>query len=256
MRWFKAGYQTGDVKKGINAAMQIFGKEYLTIDRSEGYIGVLVDDLVTKENFEPYRMMTSRAEYRLLLRQDNADIRLRGKGHDVGLISDEKYERLLEKERLIDEEVKRLKEKTVGANAAMQAFMEKSGSSPLKTATSLAELICRPEFNYESIAEIDPERKPLPADVIEQVEITIRYEGYINRQQRQVEQFKKLEKKLIPADIDYDDVSSLRLEARQKLQKFRPVNIGQASRIGGVNPADISVLIIYLDSMVRGKDND
>ena len=239
---------------GINSAMQILGKDYLTIDRSEGYIGVLVDDLVTKENFEPYRMMTSRAEYRLLLRQDNADIRLRRKGHDVGLISDEKYERLKEKERLIEEEVKRLKNTKVGANSTMQAFMEKMGSTSLKTATSLAELICRPEFNYDNIAEIDTGRTILPKDVIEQVEITIRYEGYIERQYRQVEQFKKLEKKLIPHDIDYNDVSSLRLEARQKLEKFRPVNIGQASRIGGVNPADISVLIIYLDSLVKGKE--
>ena len=239
---------------GINSAMQIFGKEYLSIDRSEGYIGVLVDDLVTKENFEPYRMMTSRAEYRLLLRQDNADLRLRAKGHEVGLISDEKYEKLLEKEKMIEEEVLRLKGTKVGANSSMQAFMEKMGSTSLKTATSLAELICRPEFNYDNIAEIDTERQPLPKDVIEQVEITIRYEGYISRQQRQVDQFKKLEKKLIPHDIDYNDVSSLRLEARQKLEKFRPVNIGQASRIGGVNPADISVLIIYLDSLVRGNE--
>ena len=241
---------------GINSAMQIFGKDYLTIDRSEGYIGVLVDDLVTKENFEPYRMMTSRSEYRLLLRQDNADLRLRFKGHEVGLISDEKYERLLIKKKQIEEEVARLKNTTVGANKTIQAFMEKNGSSSLKTATSLAELICRPEFTYENISEIDTDRKELPLDVIEQVEITIRYEGYINRQERQVEQFKKLEKKLIPADINYDDVSSLRLEARQKLEKFRPTNIGQASRIGGVNPADVSVLIIYLDSLHRGTNND
>ncbi len=241
---------------GVNAAMQIQGKEYLSIDRSEGYIGVLVDDLVTKENFEPYRMMTSRAEYRLLLRQDNADLRLRGKGHEVGLISDEKYDMLLEKERLIEQEVQRLKNTTVGANAKIQAFMEKNGSAPLKTATSLAELICRPEFNYSNIAEIDTDRKELPANVVEQVEITIRYEGYIERQHRQVEQFKKLEKRLIPSDINYDDVSSLRLEARQKLEKFRPVNIGQASRIGGVNPADVSVLLIYLDSISRGNANE
>ena len=238
---------------GINAAMQIFGKEYLSIDRSEGYIGVLVDDLVTKENFEPYRMMTSRAEYRLLLRQDNADIRLRHKGYEIGLIDEERNNKLILKEKLIEEEVARLKETTVGANSRIQEFMERMGSTPLKTATSLAELICRPELNYENIYEIDPERKPLPEDVIEQVEITIRYEGYINRQQRQVEQFKKLEKRLIPDDINYDDVSSLRLEARQKLEKFRPTNIGQASRIGGVNPADVSVLLIYLDSIGRGN---
>lgn len=241
---------------GINSAMQIFGRDYLSIDRSEGYIGVLVDDLVTKENFEPYRMMTSRAEYRLLLRQDNADIRLRHKGYEVGLIDKERNDRLLEKEKLISEEIARLKKTVVGANAAIQSFLEKAGSTPLKTATSLAELICRPELNYNNIEEIDPGRNILPLDVIEQVEITIRYEGYIDRQKRQVEQFKKLEKKLIPDDIDYNDVSSLRLEARQKLEKFRPVNIGQASRIGGVNPADISVLIIYLDSIIRGGQDE
>lgn len=241
---------------GINASMQILGKPYLTIDRSEGYIGVLVDDLVTKENLEPYRMMTSRAEYRLLLRQDNADIRLRKKGYEIGLIDQARYDKLVSKIEAIENEVKRLKITVVGANSKMQAFMEKNGSSPLKTATSLAELICRPEFSYETIAEIDTDRKELPSDVIEQVEITIRYEGYINRQERQVEQFKKLEKKLIPVDIDYNDVGSLRLEARQKLEKFRPTNIGQASRIGGVNPADISVLLIYLDSLYRGNKDE
>lgn len=241
---------------GINASMQILGKPYLTIDRSEGYIGVLVDDLVTKENLEPYRMMTSRAEYRLLLRQDNADIRLRKKGYEIGLIDQARYDKLVSKIEAIENEVKRLKNTVVGANSKMQAFMEKNGSSPLKTATSLAELICRPEFSYGTIAEIDTDRKELPSDVIEQVEITIRYEGYINRQERQVEQFKKLEKKLIPVDIDYNDVGSLRLEARQKLEKFRPTNIGQASRIGGVNPADISVLLIYLDSLYRGNKDE
>ena len=241
---------------GINAAMQIFDKPYLEIDRSEGYIGVLVDDLVTKENLEPYRMMTSRAEYRLLLRQDNADIRLRKKGYEVGLIDEERYNKLVDKIDAINREVDRLKKTTVGANARIQKFMEEHGSSTLKTATSLAELICRPEFNYDSLAEIDSERNELPKDVIEQVEITIRYEGYIQRQERQVEQFKKLEKRLIPDDINYDDVSSLRLEARQKLEKFRPKNIGQASRIGGVNPADVSVLIIYLDSINRGNSDE
>ncbi len=200
--------------------------------------------------------MTSRAEYRLLLRQDNADLRLRGKGYEVGLISKDKYDALIKKQELIDAEVERLKSTKIGANQTIQAFMEKNESSPLKTATSLAELICRPEFNYDNIEEIDPNRQPLPSDVKEQVEITIRYEGYIDRQLRQVEQFKKLEKKLIPADINYDDVSSLRLEARQKLEKFRPTNIGQASRIGGVNPADITVLIIYLDSLRRGQANE
>lgn len=201
-------------------------------------------------------MMTSRAEYRLLLRQDNADIRLRKKGYEVGLISEDKYNRLTDKIDKIAKEVERLKNTTVGANATIQKFMEDNGSSPLKTATSLAELICRPEFSYETLAPIDKERPVLSKEVIEQVEITIRYEGYINRQERQVEQFKKLEKKLIPADIDYSDVSSLRLEARQKLEKFRPTNIGQASRIGGVNPADVSVLLIYLDSIYRGKNDE
>jgi tRNA uridine 5-carboxymethylaminomethyl modification enzyme len=200
--------------------------------------------------------MTSRAEYRLLLRQDNADLRLRAKGYEVGLISQEKYDDLLNKQELIVKEVERLKNTKVGANPTIQAFMEKNDSTPLKTATSLAELICRPEFNYDNIEEIDPERQELPAAVKEQVEITIRYEGYIGRQLRQVEQFKKLEKKLIPADIDYSDVSSLRIEARQKLEKFRPTNIGQASRIGGVNPADITVLVIYLDSLKRGQSNE
>ncbi|WP_027208996.1 tRNA uridine-5-carboxymethylaminomethyl(34) synthesis enzyme MnmG [Butyrivibrio hungatei] len=241
---------------GINAVMQIENRPYLSIDRSEGYIGVLVDDLVTKENLEPYRMMTSRAEYRLLLRQDNADIRLRGKGHEVGLIDDERYNKLLNKIELTTKEVERLKSINIGANSKIQDFLTRCGSTPLKTAVSLAELLCRPEMTYDMIAEIDPDRPDLPKDVIEQVEITIRYEGYINRQERQVEQFKKLERKLIPADIDYNDVSSLRLEARQKLEKFRPVNIGQASRIGGVNPADVSVLIIYLDSLNRGKQNE
>ncbi len=241
---------------GINAAMEIFNKPSLYIDRSEGYIGVLVDDLVTKENLEPYRMMTSRAEYRLLLRQDNADIRLRKKGYEIGLIDQERYDRLVNKIDAIEKEVTRLKNTIVGANEKIQEFMEKSGSTSLKTATSLAELICRPEFSYESLAEIDKDRIELPKDVIEQVEITIRYEGYINRQERQVEQFKKLEKKLIPVDINYDDVGSLRLEARQKLEKFRPTNIGQASRIGGVNPADVSVLLIYLDSLYRGNKDE
>ena len=241
---------------GINASMQILNRPYLNIDRSEGYIGVLIDDLVTKENLEPYRMMTSRAEYRLLLRQDNADIRLRGKGHDVGLIDDERYNKLLQKIELINNEVARLKSTTVGANPTIQKFMQEHNSSPLKTATSLAELICRPEFSYEALKDLDEKRVVLPDDVIEQVEISIRYEGYINRQERQVEQFKKLEKKMIPSDINYDDVSSLRLEARQKLKKFSPTNIGQASRIGGVNPADISVLIIYLDSIYRGQNNE
>ncbi|WP_026524503.1 tRNA uridine-5-carboxymethylaminomethyl(34) synthesis enzyme MnmG [Butyrivibrio sp. MB2005] len=236
----------------INACMQILGKPYLSIDRSEGYIGVLVDDLVTKDNLEPYRMMTSRAEYRLLLRQDNADIRLRKKGYEVGLISEEKYNALILKEKQIQEETERLKSIKVGANATIQEFMDKHESPRLKTAVSLAELICRPELNYQNISDIDPDRPDLPLDVIEQVEINIKYEGYIERQQRQVDKFKKTEKKIIPVDIDYDDVISLRLEARQNLKKFRPVNVGQASRISGVNPADISVLLVYLENYNRG----
>lgn len=237
---------------GVNAAMSILGKPPLTIDRSEGYIGVLIDDLVTKDNREPYRMMTSRAEYRLLLRQDNADLRLRKKGYEAGLISEEEYQALLEKERLIDREVERLKGTSVGANREIQNFLEAHGSSPLKTAASLAELLCRPELSYEVLGEIDRGREALPAAVLEQVEIEIKYEGYILRQKRQVEQFRKMEKKLIPQDMDYDQVSSLRLEARQHLKLFRPSSIGQASRISGVSPADISVLLVYMERY--GKD--
>lgn len=232
---------------GINAAMSILEKEPLILDRSESYIGVLIDDLVTKDNMEPYRMMTSRAEYRLLLRQDNADLRLRKKGYEIGLVSEEQYQRLLVKEQSINREIHRLKSCMLGANQEIQLFLERHGSSGLKTASSLAELICRPELNYSVLAEIDPGREPLPEDVIEQVEIEIKYEGYILRQLRQVEQYKKMEKKKIPQDIDYDDIPSLRLEARQKLKTFQPVSVGQASRISGVSPADISVLLVYLE---------
>ena len=232
---------------GINAAMKILGKDPFILDRSESYIGVLIDDLVTNDNREPYRMMTSRAEYRLLLRQDNADLRLREKGYKVGLISEEQYTNLLEKKRLINEEIERLKNTSVGANKEIQEFLESKGSSSLKTAATLAELICRPELSYEMIKEIDKERKPLPDAVKEQVEIEIKYEGYIVRQKNQVEQYKKLEKKIIPEDFDYDKIPSLRIEARQKLKMFKPVSIGQASRISGVSPADISVLIVYLE---------
>ncbi len=243
---------------GINAGMSVLGKEPLVLDRSESYIGVLIDDLVTKDNFEPYRMMTSRAEYRLLLRQDNADRRLRKKGYEIGLISEEQYQALLKKEELIEKEVERLKSTNVGANKQVQAFLEAQGSSNLKTAASLAELICRPELSYELLAEIDPDRESfameicgcptLPKDVIEQVEIEIKYEGYIVRQLRQVEQYKKMEKKSIPEDLNYDDVPSLRIEARQKLKQFRPVSVGQASRISGVSTADVSVLLVYLET--------
>lgn len=238
---------------GINAAMEILGREPLILDRSESYIGVLIDDLVTKDNREPYRMMTSRAEYRLLLRQDNADLRLRKKGYEVGLISEEDYQALLTKEKLIREEIDRLKKTVVGANKKIQEFLEAHGSATLKTAASLAELLCRPELSYEILEEIDEERKRLPAAVVEQVEIELKYEGYISRQKKQVDQYKKLEKKLIPQDIDYDDISSLRLEARQKLKKFLPVSIGQASRISGVSPADVSVLLVYLEHYNRKK---
>ena len=236
---------------GINAAMEILGREPLILDRSESYIGVLIDDLVTKDNREPYRMMTSRAEYRLLLRQDNADLRLRKKGYEVGLISEEQYQYLLQKEEMIQKEMNRLKNTSVGANKEIQSFLETHGSSGLKTAATLAELICRPELNYEVLSEIDKEREELPADVIEQVEIEIKYEGYIVRQKRQVEQYKKMEKKKIPENLDYDDVPSLRLEARQKLKQFRPISVGQASRISGVSPADVSVLLIYLEQKAR-----
>ena len=232
---------------GINASQMILGKEQLILDRSESYIGVLIDDLVTKDNREPYRMMTSRAEYRLLLRQDNADRRLRKKGYEIGLISEEEFQHLLFKEAAIEKEINRLKNTSVGANKEIQAFLEKNGSSTLKTAASLAELICRPELSYDLLAEIDKEREPLSREVIEQVEIEIKYEGYIIRQLRQVEQYKKMEKKLIPENLNYDDVPSLRLEARQKLKMFRPVSVGQASRISGVSPADVSVLLVYLE---------
>lgn len=232
---------------GINAAMEIQNREPLIIDRSEGYIGVLIDDLVTKETFEPYRMMTSRAEYRLLLRQDNADLRLRKKGYEVGLITEKQYEAVCEKEKAIQAEVERLKNTSVGASKPIQDFMKAHGSAELRTGTSLAELMCRPELSYEILAEIDPERKLLPADVIYQVEIEIKYEGYIARQLRQVEQYKKMEKKKIPENLDYQDVPSLRLEARQKLTLHHPASVGQASRISGVSPADISVLLVYLE---------
>ena len=234
------------IMAGINAARKLTGKEPIVLDRSQAYIGVLIDDLVTKETHEPYRMMTSRAEYRLLLRQDNADLRLTKIGYEVGLISEERYNRLVEKERLIFEESERLKNKMVGGNAKVQEFLAAHESTPLKTAVSMADLLMRPELNYEILAEIDPERTELPEDVTEQVEIELKYSGYIERQQRQVEQFKKTESRRIPEDLDYDEVPSLRIEARQKLKKIRPENIGQASRISGVSPADISVLLVYL----------
>lgn len=241
---------------GINAALSILEKEPVVLDRSQAYIGVLIDDLVTKENLEPYRMMTSRAEYRLLLRQDNADLRLRKIGYEVGLVSEQLYEATVNKKKLIEKEIERLKNTVIGAAKENQEFLTKHGSAALKTGTNLAELMCRPELSYEALAEIDPKREPLPEDVIEQVEIEIKYEGYIERQLRQVEQYKKMEKKLIPADLDYNDVSSLRLEARQKLISYKPVSVGQASRISGVSPADISVLLVYLEHYKNLKKND
>lgn len=231
---------------GINAARKLKGQDPLIIDRSEGYIGVLIDDLVTKETHEPYRMMTSRAEYRLLLRQDNADLRLTKKGYEVGLIDEERYQKLLTKERQIKEEIIRLENTNVGANKEVQELLKSLGSSPLSTAATMAELIRRPELSYEVLESIDIHRPKLSGEVIEQVNINIKYEGYISRQLHQIEQFKKLENKLIPEDLDYDLVTSLRIEARQKLKKFLPVSIGQASRISGVSPADISVLLVYL----------
>ncbi len=234
---------------GINAVMYIKGEEPLILDRSEAYIGVLIDDLVTKENHEPYRMMTSRAEYRLLLRQDNADLRLSRKGYEIGLINQERYDWIVEKEGLIEKEVDRVLHVNIGANEKVQAFLKEHGSTPLKTGTTLAELIRRPELCYEDLAELDTERPILPYDVKEQVEIHIKYDGYIKRQMKQVEQFRKLEKKRLPEHFDYDKVPSLRIEARQKLKLYQPHSVGQASRIAGVSPADISVLLIYLEQM-------
>ena len=236
---------------GINAAMEVKGQEQLILDRSEAYIGVLIDDLVTKENHEPYRMMTSRAEYRLLLRQDNADLRLRKKGYQVGLIDEETYQKLLEKEAAIAREIERTEHATIGGNSEVQKLLEEKGSTLLKSGTTIAELIRRPELTYEDLAPIDKERPELPWDVKEQVEINLKYEGYIKRQMKQVEQFKKLEAKKIPEDLDYEKVGSLRIEARQKLEEYRPVSIGQASRISGVSPADISVLLVYLEQYRR-----
>ena len=232
---------------GINAARKIQEKEPLILDRSEAYIGVLIDDLVTKENHEPYRMMTSRAEYRLLLRQDNADIRLTKKGYEIGLIDEKRYEKLLKKEELIRQEIERVSKVHIGANKTVQEYLEKLGSTELKSSATLAELIRRPELTYESLKEIDAERPLLPEDVCEQVNIYIKYEGYLQRQMKQVEQFKKLEQRKIPENMDYDSVPSLRIEARQKLKQYQPSSIGQASRLAGVSPADISVLLIYLE---------
>ena len=233
---------------GINAALSVKGEEQIVIDRSQGYIGVLIDDLVTKENREPYRMMTSRAEYRLLLRQDNADLRLTPVGYRVGLIDEDRYQKLVKKQEQIQNEIDRIKKIILGANEEVNTILDALGSARLDTGVSLSDLMKRPELSYELLSELDRNRPPLPEDVKEQVNIQIKYEGYIERQEKQVERFKKLERKNIPSGINYDDVSSLRLEARQKLSQLRPLNIGQASRISGVSPADISVLLVYLES--------
>ena len=249
-----SGYEEAAVQgliAGINAAMQILDREPLILDRSEAYIGVLIDDLVTKENHEPYRMMTSRAEYRLLLRQDNADMRLTEYGYKVGLISEERYKHLLEKKNMIEKEISRLKSIVIGGSDAVNDKLAQMNSTPLNNGTSLADLIRRPELNYDMIADFDPDRQPLPREVIEQVNINIKYEGYISRELKQVEHFKKLENKLIPANINYDDISGLRIEARQKLKDYSPRSIGQASRISGVSPADITVLLVYMEQHRR-----
>ena len=227
--------------------MEVLGREQVVLDRSQAYIGVLIDDLVTKENHEPYRMMTSRAEYRLLLRQDNADLRLREIGHNIGLVSDEEYEHLLEKKAQIDAEIERLEKATIGGTPKVQELLAKYESTPLKSGTTLAELIKRPELDYEKLAEVDEKRPELAFDVQEQVNIEIKYEGYIKRQMQQVAQFKKLEGRKLPENFDYAQVNSLRKEAVQKLNKIQPSTIGQASRISGVSPADISVLMVYLE---------
>jgi tRNA uridine 5-carboxymethylaminomethyl modification enzyme len=234
---------------GINAALYVQGRNQVVLDRSQAYIGVLIDDLVTKENFEPYRMMTSRAEYRLILRQDNADLRLRKIGYEVGLITKEQYDYVCCKEEMISREIERLRSIKVGSSREVCEYLESRGSSGLHTAASLAELISRPELSYDAVAGLDVDRVELPTDVIEQVEINIKYDGYIKRQLSQVEGFKKLERKLIPVGVDYSKISNLRIEARQKLEKFKPTSVGQASRISGVSPADVSVLLVYLEQM-------
>lgn len=241
---------------GINAAMEVKGKDPLILDRSEAYIGVLIDDLVTKDNKEPYRMMTSRSEYRLLLRQDNADLRLTKKGYEVGLISKERYQELLKKEKEIETEIQRVERETIGGTEKVQDFLIRHDSTPLKSGTTIAELIKRPELNYDMLDEIDENRPAYSAAVCEQVNINIKYDGYIKRQLKQVEQFKKLENRKIPRDINYDEIGSLRIEAVQKLKEFQPISIGQASRISGVSPADISVLLVYLSMNTGGKGGE
>ena len=242
---------------GINSAQKIKGKEPLILDRTQGYIGVLIDDIVTKGTNEPYRMMTSRAEYRLLLRQDNADLRLTQIGHEIGLISDERYKKFKEKEQNINNEIKRLKELTVRPTKEVNEMLENNGTSELTTGTKMAELLKRTELDYEKLAPIDEERPKLTKQEKEEVEIQIKYEGYIKMQEAQVEKFKKLETKILPENIDYENIKGISLEARQKLNKFKPRSIGQASRISGVSPADISVLLVYLQQLKdEGKNNE
>jgi tRNA uridine 5-carboxymethylaminomethyl modification enzyme len=251
-----SGYEEAAVQgfmAGVNASMKVLGRAQIVLDRSQAYIGVLIDDLVTKESHEPYRMMTSRAEYRLLLRQDNADIRLMGIGHEIGLISDEQFENLTNKVKTIDEEIKRLESTNIGASKDVQQFLEKNGSTSLKTGATLAELIRRPELDYIMLTEIDKNRPQLSEDVIEQVDINIKYEGYIRRQKQQVSQYKKLENKKLDIEFDYSIVKGLRREAIQKLNLYKPMSIGQASRISGVSPADISVLLVYLEQLRHQK---
>lgn len=254
-----SGYEEAAVQgfmAGVNAAMKVLGREPKILDRSQAYIGVLIDDLVTKENHEPYRMMTSRAEYRLLLRQDNADLRLMKIGHDIGLITEEQYENLLKKEQSIETEMKRLESTNVGASREIQEFLEANGSTPLKTGTTLAELVRRPELNYIMLTQIDKNRPELPWDVAQQVDINIKYDGYIRRQKQQVSQYKKLENKKLDVTFDYETVKGLRREAIQKLNLYKPMSIGQASRISGVSPADISVLLVYLEQLRYQKSQE
>ncbi len=241
---------------GMNAGLKVMGREEVSIDRSEGYIGVLIDDLVTKGTNEPYRMMTSRAEYRLLLRQDNADLRLTDIGHSVGLINEERYDRFNVKRQQIEDEVARLRKTNVGTKEKVQQYLVNQGSSRLTTGISLGELMKRPEIDYKSMAEIDPSRTILSAEVVEQVEISLKYEGYIKRQKQQVNQFKKLEKKLMPDDINYEEIKSIRIEAKEKLIEVRPKSVGQASRISGVSPADVSVLLVYLEQLRQQRKKE
>lgn len=264
--FFSAGQMNGSsgyeeaaaqgIVAGINAALKVAGREPIVIDRSEGYVGVLIDDLVTKGTREPYRMMTSRAEYRLLLRQDNADLRLTEKGYNAGLVTEERYQKFVAKKQAIAEEMERLKHIYVGTSAKVQEILESKGSTPLKSGSALAEVLKRPEMDYDDFAEVDTERPELPRDVVEQVMIELRYEGYIKRQQQQVDQFKRLERRLIPEDINYDEVGSLRIEAVQKLKEVKPISIGQASRISGVSPADVSMLVVYLEQRNRSTKTE